>query len=226
MTRLAAGVAATLLLALGAAAACTDITPPSRADAWEWRATVVDGNGTTRQLAFHWLPSELPVRIWAEDAEGLPGDVDAAIATWERQFLHGEFRGVRVADSARADVIVRLGAPPSQGFLRALRLDRRAPECSGVTIYDLDEVTYLSFALPIRIWIEPKLAASPALDACLALTTAHELGHALGIFVHSPTATDLMFGNPTATTPTARDRNTAERAAHAGRTVVFTDRRP
>jgi predicted Zn-dependent protease len=49
---------------------------------------------------------------------------------------------------------------------------------------------------------------------CLALTATHELGHAIGIFTHSPVETDLMFVDPVVSTLSARDRATIERAYH------------
>ncbi|MDP9225931.1 MAG: peptidase, partial [Actinomycetota bacterium] len=56
--------------------------------------------------------------------------------------------------------------------------------------------------------------ATPGVAECLALTTTHELGHAIGIFAHSPVATDIMFGDPVVPALSARDRATAEAAYH------------
>jgi predicted Zn-dependent protease len=48
----------------------------------------------------------------------------------------------------------------------------------------------------------------------MALTTTHELGHAIGIFAHSPDPGDIMFGDPVVSELSDRDRATAEAAYH------------
>jgi phosphoenolpyruvate carboxykinase (ATP) len=57
-------------------------------------------------------------------------------------------------------------------------------------------------------------ADDPGLPACLALTTTHELGHALGIFQHSDEPSDLMYASPTVPGPSERDLETAEHIYH------------
>jgi predicted Zn-dependent protease len=54
----------------------------------------------------------------------------------------------------------------------------------------------------------------PATQRCLALTTIHELGHALGIFQHSANPDDIMFADPRVEVPSVRDRGTIEAAYH------------
>ncbi len=58
-------------------------------------------------------------------------------------------------------------------------------------------------ALVIRVDMSTTLS-QPELDALVG----HEMGHALGIGGHSPDTADLMYTRPTATSPTARDRQT------------------
>jgi predicted Zn-dependent protease len=58
-------------------------------------------------------------------------------------------------------------------------------------------------------------------EQCLALTTTHELGHSIGIFAHSPVATDLMYPDPTVPGPSDRDRATAELAYHTEPTLTM-----
>jgi predicted Zn-dependent protease len=49
---------------------------------------------------------------------------------------------------------------------------------------------------------------------------AHEVGHTLGLLIHSPATTDLMYGTPSTATPTDRDRNTAQVLYHTPATIA------
>jgi len=75
-----------------------------------------------------------------------------------------------------------------------------------------------NLAVDDSIW-EAFEEGTPGLESCLDLTTAHELGHALGIFQHSPDPGDLMYSDPVVTAPSARDRNTINRAYHTPTTI-------
>jgi predicted Zn-dependent protease len=205
-------VAAGLVLA---GAACSDIATPIRNDFYEWRLVVpkasVSGNDS---LTFHWPKERLPVRIWVEDAAGLPVNVPAAIAAWRRAFLYQEFDATIVGDSATADVIVRAGAAPGALFSRTRLHSALAPECAGATDLDVSD-DHTELRLPVRVYIDPQANAdNPNLPTCLALTTTHELGHALGIWRHSGEPTDLMFSDPSVDAPTDRDLATAEMIYH------------
>jgi predicted Zn-dependent protease len=151
-----------------------------------------------------------------EDAASLPVNVPTAIATWRGAFLYGEFDATIVSDSASADVIVRAGGAPGAEFSRrAVRLHSAlAPQCAGATDLDISE-DHTQLRLPVRMYIDPRSDPNaPDLPACLTLTTTHELGHALGIWEHSPQATDIMFADPVATAPSVRDLGTAEVLYH------------
>jgi predicted Zn-dependent protease len=58
----------------------------------------------------------------------------------------------------------------------------------------------------------------------MALTTTHEIGHALGIFTHSPDPEDLMYADPVVSTISRRDRSTAELAYHTPPTLSIEPR--
>jgi predicted Zn-dependent protease len=45
------------------------------------------------------------------------------------------------------------------------------------------------------------------------LTVTHELGHAMGLFKHSPNPNDLMAPDPVSG-PSTRDRNTVQQLYH------------
>jgi hypothetical protein len=203
-------------LAAGAgltALACGDIAAPTRSNLYEWRLETpsVPGPGLDT-LSFHWSRDELPVRIWVEDASDLPGHMARAIEVWEAAFLYGEFAGTLVTDSTTADVIVRGGTPDDK--LRAIRLHSVAPECAGATDLDID-VASRELRLPIRVFVDPRsLPDDPGIESCLALTSIHELGHALGILAHSDDPDDIMFTDPGVDLPSDRDRRTAEAAYH------------
>ena len=198
---------------------CADIAAPSRSNAYEWRRIV----GTTIQ-SFHWPQSRLPVRIWAEDAVNLPAHVRHGIAEWEAAFLYGEFRGEVVSDSSVADVIVTSGIAPPGSFSITRLESLAAPECLGATDVELD-VTGKVILPPIRVYVDPRFDPSlPGVDACMALTTTHELGHALGIFAHSPNVDDIMYSDPVVTTLSPRDRATAELAYHTEPTLTVAPR--
>jgi len=202
-----------ILLAL--ATSCGDSTSPLRADAYEWRLFVPAGGGGTDTLAFAWPGASLPVKIWAEDTLDLPAYAANGITTWQDQFLYAEFRGQMVPDSNDADIIIVAGQLPATAW--ALR--SMARECEGGTDVPLDPSTMI-LTPPFHIYIDPRLEDDvPALDSCLNFTTAHELGHALGIFQHSPDPNDLMYSDPVVTAPSTRDRNTVNRAYHTPTTI-------
>jgi len=197
-----------------AALACGDIAAPTRGDLYEWRleTSSVPGPGLDT-LSFHWGRDDLPVGVWVEDAFGLPEHMAHAIDVWESAFLYGEFDATLVSDSGTADVIVR-GGTPGEG-LQHLRLHSAlAPECAGATDLDIDVATR-ELRLPIRVFVDPlPLPDGAAVESCLALTSIHELGHAMGIFAHSEDSGDIMYADPEVDLPSDRDRRTAEAAYH------------
>jgi predicted Zn-dependent protease len=223
--KLPAGVPILLLLA-GAFAglSCADIASPSRSQVYEWRRIVASGPGTADTLSFHWPLSRLPVRVWVEDALNLPAHVRDGIEQWKAAFLYQEFDAVVVADSSTADVVVRAGTAVKGGFSIIRLGSALAPECEGGTDFDLPSGSH-ELVPPIRVFVNPRFdPASPGVDECLALTTTHELGHAIGIFAHSPDEGDIMFADPVVSEPSARDRATAERAYHTAPTLTIGSR--
>jgi hypothetical protein len=195
-------------------AACGDIATPLRNDFYEWRLIVPAASGGNDSLSFHWPKDRLPVRIWVEDAANLPVNVPAGIAAWRRAFLYKEFDATVVGDSATADVIVRAGAAPGTQFSRTRLHSALALACAGATDLDISDDDS-ELRLPVRVFIDPRSEPNaPDLPACLALTTTHELGHALGIWQHSDSTTDLMFADPMVDAPSDRDLATAEQIYH------------
>ncbi len=194
-------VRGSLLAGVVLVAGCTDVQAPRRAERYEWRL-----EGTT---SFHWPREALPVRVWVEDAEDLPAYAAAAIADWKSAFLYGELDARLVPDSTQADVLVRNTVPPATPSFSA-RLLRRAPECQGAT--DLDIVGDV-LQLPVRVYVNQRLAG-PGLAACYRLTVRHELGHAFGIWNHSPSDADAMYRDPVLDGLSDADRQTMEYLYH------------
>jgi hypothetical protein len=203
-----------ILIAVLTGLSCADIASPSRSDVYEWRLITSTGPGTTDTLSFHWPQSRLPVKIWTKDTLDLTAHVQNGIDQWRAAFLYREFDAVRVTDSSTADVIVQAGIGGKVAF-PAFRLESSlAPECEGATDIQLQPGSR-EIQVPVRVFINPRVdPSSPGVDDCLALTTTHELGHAIGIFAHSPVETDIMYFDPSVPFLSTRDRATAERAYH------------
>jgi hypothetical protein len=211
-----------LLLAVGLAGlSCADIASPSRSQVYEWRRIVSTGPGTEDTLSFYWPRSRLPVRVWVQDSLNLPAHVQDGIEQWKAAFLYREFDAVVIADSSTADVVVLAGSAVKGGFSVIRLASALAPECEGGTDFDLPSGSR-ELQPPIRVFVNPRFdPALPGVDECMALTTTHELGHAIGIFAHSPDAGDIMFSDPVVPELSARDRATAERAYHVPPTLTI-----
>jgi predicted Zn-dependent protease len=169
--------------------------------------TTIDGKdyigGTTETdtVDFAWPASALPVKIWVQDTVGLPADMHAAVDAWKNVLVYGELAATFVADSATADIIVR-GTPPAPApvaaGVRRLWASSSAPAaCEGGTDVYVSAPDHTKLWTPIRVYVIPKYSLDdPLTPDCLARVSIHELGHALGLFRHSPDPLDIMYSFP------------------------------
>jgi predicted Zn-dependent protease len=203
-----------LLAALGGAlmVACTEPMVPDHTPAYPFADAFGD--------VFHWPENRLPVRFYADPRGNLRALVTQAIDTWQRQLLYGEFRGVLVNDSGAADVIVRwadsvppIAAPDNGPPVKA---------CGGLTQAFLDSTGgALAGPFETQLQILTGTVFTPQqVQACLARTTIHELGHALGLLRESPDSVhDIMYAPPQVSLPGAGDRNTIQTLYHTAPTL-------
>ncbi len=192
------------LLFAAAVLGCGEPTVPSRTAPYGF-ADPVTGD------VFRWPAARLPVRVWSDPRGAMPQLADEGLRVWESLFLYGEFRAVLVGDSLDADVLMRWSGavppdvPPDTG--------PAVFACGGVTRYSVDASNTLDDYVRIEVSTNPGFTDAQV-AACVIRVARHEIGHALGIFQHSPDTADLMHGAPRVVAPSRNDRRTVEVLYH------------
>ena len=193
------------VLATLALAGCEGAVAPERSTIYQFD---LEGTGEV----FHWTPDRLPVRYWVAPGAGVVRDfVSAGMLRWGNQFLYGEYRGVLVEDSTRADVLVRVtpSAPPTG------TPSDDPPEvgaCDGVTSNERVD-GQLAGPFRVRVNWDVRYVDQDVVN-CLERVTVHEIGHTIGLFGHSSNDADLMNPTPRVNAPSGIDRATAEVLYH------------
>lgn len=187
--------------------ACDSATPPERPAPYDYAIRLRGGP----VLSFRWPEGSLPVRIWVQPGTDLRHTIEGAIQEWEAVALYREFTGVIVEDTAGADVLIRLGEPLGTS-------SASLPNCGGSTFISVELDTTIT--LPFIVYLNPRggVAASDV-SRCMSLVATHELGHTLGLFLHSDDPDDLMNASPNPGGLSQRDRATFNTLYHSAATV-------
>lgn len=198
---------AVLVSGAGAGVACGD--PTAAVPAFAYDPTALTGG-----VLYRWSTGTR-VRVFVEAAPStgvsLSTAVQRAAQQWNAAPARREVVLDVVTDRDIADVIVYDRSVPqpvvaglcpfdpsgAAGFTYFCALNGRAEKLRPVAS------TVKSAAVVIRVDM-----TTTATQALLDALVAHEVGHAVGIGGHSPDAADVMYARPTATAPSARDRQT------------------
>jgi predicted Zn-dependent protease len=163
-------------------------------------------------VVFNWPAAYRPVRVYAEATGELPVNVTNGLQLWANAMHCNEISFAIVIDSASADIIVRnpVFLPPATAS--GTFFADSVGACKGRTDVLVDSSNTL--LRPIRAYVAPNSIDPVALASCYHFVTAHELGHAIGLFSHSLDPADLMNSSPRRTELSANDRYTVQLLYH------------
>ena len=227
MTRCRGAAAVLAGLAMAAAlamlAACGDVpTIDGAAPAWD-PTYPVDSAGTALSVIYHW-PLAYSIAIYVDTTATTPGRpigpaIDRGVALWQGVTYYREIAWHLARSPEQADVIFHnVMAPMLVGTAGCLY---QTTGFGGYTFLcpstDADSMLTLPLVsgAPGHVKMDVSIDATRAADSAQFVSlVAHEIGHVLGIGLHSDTSSDLMFSFPTAPAPTARDAATMRWVLH------------
>jgi predicted Zn-dependent protease len=162
--------------------------------------------------AGHLVWSRFPIRVFVESAGAVNselqwyGAVEQAVQEWNRYLPL-----TLVASAENADIVIWRSAPPIQRLEPATHpnqsLVERLPRIRAAETRYQFQIQPLSENVAIlghrcTIYLSPHQIA----DYTRA-TARHELGHALGIWGHSPTSTDALYFSQVRNSPSISNRD-------------------
>lgn len=163
-------------------------------------------------IVYHW-PLGRAISVYVDPASGgdaLREAVAPSAAGWRDSVYFAEFTVRVVDDPSAADVI--LHTRDAALLVETGTCVYSPPGAAGVTFFcpaeigDTLEVLELLSGDPGRVKMDVAVDLSRISgNTTVRAIVAHELGHVLGIGIHSNDAGDLMFSVPTVERPTARD---------------------
>lgn len=217
------GAVAVLLLA-ALTAGCSDLpTIDGAAPAWDPTLSATDSAGVTHQVVYHW-PIAYSIAIFVDTTATTPGyelqpALEHAMAMWQDATWYREVAWHLAASPAQADVILHNAAAPmlvGTGDCSYTSGDFGGDTfiCASPALDSMETLPLVSGG-PGHVKIDVSINGDRAGSADEFRTlVAHEMGHVLGIGLHSDTTTDLMNGYPTAPAPTSRDAATLRWVLH------------
>ena len=163
-------------------------------------------------VVFNWPKAYHPIRVYADTANELRTNVINGLQLWANALHCDEISFAIVTDSTIADIVVRnpIFFPPLP-VTGAFFADS-VGACKGRTDVLVDSTNML--LRPIRAYVVPNSIDSVAIASCYHFVTAHELGHAIGLFSHSPDPGDLMNSTPRRAVLSINDRYTVQLLYH------------
>jgi len=162
------------------------------ADDYFDRITVASDGRLTRFTQMPVTISLAPIPLSEELKAEYIKDLEEAIALWERA-SDGKIKFERVEDFVGADIKVSFSHKPTQ-----LHLSNRVGEANLVRV---GKRFYVEIEIVLRDLATLKLLNHRFVKTAIL----HELGHAVGLWGHSPHAEDVMYLEATARKPTKRD---------------------
>lgn len=156
------------------------------------RITVASDGRLTRftqmPVTIYLAPAPLSEELKAEYI----ADLEDALALWE-EASRGNLKFERVEDFVGADISISFSHKPTQ-----LHLSNRVGEANLVREGN-------QFQVEIEVVLRDLATLKYLSHSVVKTTILHELGHAVGLWGHSPYPEDVMYFEATAPNPTKRD---------------------